>query len=125
LLQQKGLLADERIELLTSFRHSGFSVDATPTVWHSDRTGIERSRPLPFALSGLLGAIPLDTGLEGPLLSRQGFSRRHLRQRSQGETLDIFDFLARYRPEGHLSRGKDRQTAVCAWRDPQAATSQP
>ena len=36
LLQQKGLLSDERIELLASFRNSGFSVDATPTVWPSD-----------------------------------------------------------------------------------------
>jgi hypothetical protein len=39
LLQKKRLLDDERIVLLTSFRHSGFSVDATPTVWPSDGAG--------------------------------------------------------------------------------------
>jgi hypothetical protein len=42
LLKTKGLLSDERIELLDSFRHSGFSVDASPTLWPQDTQGLER-----------------------------------------------------------------------------------
>ena len=42
LLKNKGLLSDERIELLLSFRNSGFSVDTSPTVWPQDTQGLER-----------------------------------------------------------------------------------
>ena len=42
LLKSKDLLSDERIELLDSFRHSGFSVDASVTVWPQDTEGLER-----------------------------------------------------------------------------------
>ena len=42
LLKTKGLLSDERMQLLLSFRHSGFSVDASPTVWPQDSHGLER-----------------------------------------------------------------------------------
>jgi len=42
LLKRKGLLNDERIELMNSFRHSGFSVDASPTVWPQDAQELER-----------------------------------------------------------------------------------
>jgi hypothetical protein len=42
LLKNKGLLSDERIELLSSFRHSGFSVDCSVTVWSDDTNGLER-----------------------------------------------------------------------------------
>ena len=42
LLKSKGLLSDERIELLDSFRHSGFSVDASPTLWPQGTQGLER-----------------------------------------------------------------------------------
>ena len=41
-LKRKGLLSDERIELLNSFRNSGFSVDTSPTVWPQDSDGLER-----------------------------------------------------------------------------------
>ena len=44
LLKSKGLLSDERIELLCSFRRSGFSVDASPTVWPQDTQGLETCR---------------------------------------------------------------------------------
>ena len=33
LLKNKGLLSDERIEILSSFRRSGFSVDCSVTLW--------------------------------------------------------------------------------------------
>ena len=39
-LEREGLLSDERIELLNSFRHSGFSVDTSPTVWPQDSDGL-------------------------------------------------------------------------------------
>ncbi len=42
LLKSKGLLSDERVELLLSFRNSGFSVDTSPTVWPQDTQGLER-----------------------------------------------------------------------------------
>ena len=42
LLKNKGLLSDERIELLRSFRHSGFSLDTSPTVWPQDTQGLEK-----------------------------------------------------------------------------------
>ena len=45
LLKSKGLLSDERIELLLSFRNSGFSVDTSPTVWPQDTQGLERLCP--------------------------------------------------------------------------------
>jgi len=41
-LQRRGFLSDERIELLNSFRNSGFSVDTSPTVWPRDSEGLER-----------------------------------------------------------------------------------
>jgi len=41
-LKRKGLLDDERIALLNSFRNSGFSVDTSPTVWPQDSDGLER-----------------------------------------------------------------------------------
>ena len=42
LLKSKDLLSDERMELLLSLRNSGFSVDASPTVWPQDTQGLER-----------------------------------------------------------------------------------
>ena len=42
LLKNKGLLSNERIELLESFRHSGFSVHNSVTVQPEDADGIER-----------------------------------------------------------------------------------
>ena len=41
-LKSKDLLSDERSELLDSFRHSGFSVDPSVTVWPQDTEGLER-----------------------------------------------------------------------------------
>jgi len=95
LLQRKGLLADERIELLASFRNSGFSVDATPTVWPSDGTGIERIGrhllrcPSPWSESHWTPGANT--------LFYQGKASHHdpFANDPQGETLDIFEFLAR------------------------------
>jgi hypothetical protein len=42
LLKNHGLLSEERIELLMSWRHTGFSVDNSITVYPSDEKGLER-----------------------------------------------------------------------------------
>ncbi|GAF94861.1 unnamed protein product, partial [marine sediment metagenome] len=42
ILKKHGLLSDERIELLLSWRHTGFSVDNSVTVYPSDEQGLER-----------------------------------------------------------------------------------
>jgi hypothetical protein len=63
LLKNHGLLSDERIELLLSWKkHTGFSVDNSVNVYPSDKQGLE----------------------DNPLFSHP-----------QGETLDIFEFIAR------------------------------
>ena len=41
LQKSKNLLSDERMQLLLSFRNSGFSVDTSPTVWPQDTQGLE------------------------------------------------------------------------------------
>ncbi len=42
LLKTQGLISDERIELLLSWKHTGFSVDSSVTVYPSDEQGLER-----------------------------------------------------------------------------------
>jgi hypothetical protein len=44
LLKNKGLLSDERIEILNAFRRSGFSVDCSVTVWPQDTHGLVTCR---------------------------------------------------------------------------------
>ena len=41
-LKKKGLLSDERIELLLSWKHTGFSIDNSDTVYPTDELGLER-----------------------------------------------------------------------------------
>ncbi len=48
LLKSKDLLSDERMNLLLSFRNSGFSVDTSPTVWPQDTQGLELVPPKPW-----------------------------------------------------------------------------
>ena len=42
ILKKHGLLSDERIELLMSWKRTGFSVDNSVTVYPSDTAGLER-----------------------------------------------------------------------------------
>ncbi len=42
ILKKHGLLSDERIELLMSWKRTGFSVDNSITVYPSDTAGLER-----------------------------------------------------------------------------------
>lgn len=95
LLQAKGLLSQERIELLTSFRNSGFSVDASPTVWPSDIQGIERLARYLLRCPVSLSRIHWTPGertlfYEGKTSQDELFGKH-----PDGETLDIFEFIAR------------------------------
>jgi len=97
-LKRKGLLSDERIELLNSFRNSGFSVDTSPTVWPQDSDGLERlgryMLRCPLSLSRIHwteGARPLFYQAKASHHDPQLSSFHH----PDGETLDVFEFIAR------------------------------
>jgi Putative transposase/Transposase zinc-binding domain len=95
LLQRKGLLATERIELLASFRKSGFSVDATPTVWPSDPLGIERIGRYLLRCPLSLARIHWTPGAKTLFYQGKDSHDDPFSTDPQGETLDIFEFLAR------------------------------
>ena len=97
-LKRKGLLSDERIELLNSFRNSGFSVDTSPTVWPQDSDGLERLGRYILRCPLSLSRIHWTEGAR-PLFY-QGKASHHDPQLSSfhhpdGETLDVFEFIAR------------------------------
>jgi len=95
LLRQRGLLSDERIELMSSFHRSGFSVDDSPTVWPQDTGGLQRiARYLlrcPLSLSRVFWTPGART------LFYQGKSSHDdpFASHPDGETLDVYEFLAR------------------------------
>ncbi len=95
LLQAKGLLSPERIELLTSFRNSGFSVDASPTVWPSDTQGIERLSRYLWRCPVSLSRIHWTPG--APTLFYEGKASQDdpFGKHPDAETLDVFEFIAR------------------------------
>jgi hypothetical protein len=95
LLKSKGLLTDERIELLTSFRHSGFSVDASPTVWPQDTPGLERLCRYLLRCPVSLSRIHWTPGSKTLFYQTQGSHDDPLSSHPKGETLDILEFLAR------------------------------
>ena len=95
LLRAKGLLSQERIELLTSFRNSGFSLDASPTVWPSDTQGIERlSR---YLLQCAVSFSRSHWTPDAPTLFYEGKASQDepFGNHPHGDTLDIFQFIAR------------------------------
>jgi hypothetical protein len=95
LLKSKGLLTDERIELLRSFRHSGFSVDASPTVWPQDTQGLERLCRYLLRCPVSLSRIHWTPGSKTLFYETQGFHDDPLSSHPKGETLDVLEFLAR------------------------------
>ena len=112
LLQDEGLLSDERTELLLSWRHTGFSVHNRVYVEPEDQAAVERlaryiMRP-PISLERMAwdGA--------GEVCYRK--KRRHdtaARQRGEEESFDTREFLARVlmhvpEPRRHLVR-------YCGW----------
>ena len=95
MLKNKGLLSDERIELLDSFRHSGFSVDASPTVWPQDTQGLERLCRYLLRCPVSLSRIHWTPGSKTLFYESKSSHDDPLFSHPQGETLDVFEFVAR------------------------------
>ncbi len=95
LLKSKGFLTEERIELLTSFRHSGFSVDASPTLWPQDTQGLERLCRYLLRCPVSLSRIHWTPGSKTLFYESKSSHDDSLFSHPQGETLDIFEFIAR------------------------------
>jgi hypothetical protein len=95
LLKNKGLLSDERIELLDSFRHSGFSVDASPAVWPQDTQGLERLCRYLLRCPVSLSRMHWTPGSKTLFYESKSSHNDPLFSHPQGETLDIFEFIAR------------------------------
>jgi len=96
LLKSKELLTDERIELLRSFRNSGFSVDTSPTVWPQDTPGLERLCRYLLRCPVSLERIHWTPGAKTLFYqSKQNANDDPLFSHPKGETLDIFEFIAR------------------------------
>jgi len=93
LLQDEGLITDERIELLLSWRHSGFSVDLSVRVEPEDETAVTRvSRyilrpPLSLDRMSWEGAV---AGEEGP-----GAVEYRAKDGSRSERIGAMEFVAR------------------------------
>ena len=95
LLQQRGLLNDERIELLASFRHSGFSVDRSPTVWPQDTEGIERVARYLLRCPLSLSRIHWTPGARTLFYQGKSSHDDPFAMHPEGETLDVYEFIAR------------------------------
>ena len=95
LLKTKGLVSDERIELLDSFRHSGFSVDACATVWPQDTQGLERLCRYLLRCPVSLSRMHWTPGSKTLFYESKGSHDDPLFSHPQGETLDVVEFIAR------------------------------
>jgi hypothetical protein len=101
LLKSQGFLSDERLELLLSFRNSGFSVDTSPTVWPQDTQGLERLCRYILRCPVSLSRIHWTPGAKTLFYeSKQhaddtGETLSGLFSHPQGVTLDVFEFIAR------------------------------
>jgi hypothetical protein len=96
LLKSKDLLSDERMNLLLSFRNSSFSVDTSPTVWPQDTQGLERLCRYLLRCPVSLSRIHWTPGAKTLFYeSKQHSDDGLLFSHPKGETLDIFEFIAR------------------------------
>jgi hypothetical protein len=95
LLKRKGLLSDERIELLNSFRNSGFSVDGSPTVWPQDTDGLETIARYLLRCPLSLSRIHWTEGARTLFYQGKSSHDDPFASHPEGETLDVFEFLAR------------------------------
>jgi hypothetical protein len=94
-LKNKGLVSEERIEILCSFRRSGFSVDTSVTLWPDDKTGLERLAYYLLRCPVSLSRIHWTPGTKTLFYETQGSHDDPLASHPKGVTLDIFDFIAR------------------------------
>ena len=95
LLKNKGLLSDERIKLILSFRNSGFSVDTSPTVWPQDLQGLERISRYLLRCPVSLSRIHWTPGSKTLFYESKSSHDDPLFSHPKGETLDILEFIAR------------------------------
>ncbi len=95
LLKSKALLSEERIELLASFRFSGFSVDASPTLWPTDAQGIERLARYLLRCPVSLSRIHWTPGARTLFYQAKASHDDPFAKHPDGESLDIFEFIAR------------------------------
>ena len=95
LLKSKDLLSDERMQLLLSFRNSGFSVDTSPTVWPQDTQGLERLCRYLLRCPVSLSRIHWTPGSRTLFYESKGSLDDPLLSHPKGESLDIFEFIAR------------------------------
>ena len=95
LLKNKGLLSDERIEILNAFRRSGFSVDGSVTVWPQGTQGLVRLASYLLRCPVSLSRIHWIPGSKTLFYESNGSSEDPLLSHPNGETLDVFEFIAR------------------------------
>jgi len=109
LLQEEGLLSDERTQLLLSWRHTGFSVHNRVRVDQGDTTALERlARYVPRPPISLERMSWDDAG-DVRYRRKPGHDRSAHFRRDPAETFDPADFLARVimhipDPRRHLVR---------------------
>ncbi len=89
-LKDEGLLSEERIKLLMSWRHSGFSVHNGVTIAADDRQGLERLARYIMRPPVSLERLSWDDGDEEVVLTRKGNG-----QADPKERVDALEFLAR------------------------------
>ena len=95
LLKNKALLSDERIEILNRFRRSGFSVDCSVTVWPQDTQGLVRLASYLLRCPVSLSRIHWTPGSKTLFYESSGSLEDPLHSHPNGETLDVFEFIAR------------------------------
>ena len=90
LLKNHGLLSDERIELLMSWRHTGFSVDNSVTVYPSDERGLER-----LARYVIRSPVSLQRLNDLPQTQQVFYQVNKGHDQEDSEIIDSMEFLAR------------------------------
>ena len=90
MLKKHGLLSDERINLLLSWKHTGFSVDNSVTVYPSDEQGLERlSRYL------IRSPVSLQRLHYFPETQQVLYQAKKGHDREPSEIIDPMEFVAR------------------------------
>ena len=90
ILKKHGLISDERIKLLLSWRHTGFSVDNSVTLYPSDQQGLER-----LARYLLRSPVSLQTLHYSPETQQVIYQANKGHDRDDTEIIDPMDFVAR------------------------------
>ena len=83
------------MNLLLSFRNSGFSVDTSPTVWPQDTQGLERLCRYLLRCPVSISRIHWTPGSRTLFYESKGSHDDPLLSHPKGESLDIFEFIAR------------------------------